>query len=262
VFPTHLPIKQYDAERSNLQFPQNQDTNVMAALFHQKALFTETSTSDLLPSRISSTSAIEPTPINPLKRPGQFNEQNAVKKRRIDFRQFSEPISLELESDLTLLQKLTNDLDQVDENLAIRVIENQGSVELVKFVIEKLKANPNQPDESGQTPLLIGCDREDIAMVKALIELGADPNQVNEKTRENPLFVTAAANDQQLVRTLVACGADPLFTDDITGDTPLCSAVLAGNIETVELLIKEFHLDPNCYHKISGKTPLLLAIKW
>ncbi len=257
MFPPHLFIRQYDTQHPNQQFYQNENPNVAASLFHQKVLISKIPSADLSPSRISAASP-KAADINPLKRPRQTTEQDSVKKRKTEaFPPFQGEV---LQSDGHLLQKLSGYLKQTGANLAIWVIENNGSVEFMKFVTQKLKANPNGPNESGQTPLLIATENQDIPMVKALIDLGADPNQVNEITRENPLFVATINGHHELIRILVEYGADPTLADNITGDIPLHGAVLAGNMGTVELFVNEFHVDPNSFNKITGETPLLLAV--
>ena len=81
----------------------------------------------------------------------------------------------------------------------------------VKAVLDT-KVNPDDPDESGRTPLLLSLRQGDRALevVNLLLAAGANPNGEFPDGR-SPLHAVSfrAEHSLQLVRTLLAAGADP-----------------------------------------------------
>jgi ankyrin repeat protein len=65
--------------------------------------------------------------------------------------------------------------------------------------------------------------------VRLLLERGADPNRVAERTAPAPLLLAAGDTDPVFVTLLLAHGADP-SVEDARGATPLSNAVAAGTI--------------------------------
>ena len=74
------------------------------------------------------------------------------------------------------------------------------------------------------------------AMVRALIELGADVNQARDEGA-TPLFIAAHKGHEAIVRALIGAGADVNKPWGGSVVTPLCSAAENGNEVTVRALM-------------------------
>ena len=87
----------------------------------------------------------------------------------------------------------------------------------------------------GYTPLTLACfwrDREGVAI---LIDRGADPNRVDAN---NLLPLSICGGNPECVRILLNAGALPNGPDSYNGSLPLSSAIIARDIEGVDLLLK------------------------
>jgi ankyrin repeat protein len=99
-------------------------------------------------------------------------------------------------------------------------------------------------------PLVTAVEANNIAIIKLLLEHGAD---INKKACSRPALSHAVARgNAETVRLLLEHGADvnELWENGLTGapgtDTALCYAVLRGNAEIVRLLL-EHGADVNSY---------------
>jgi ankyrin repeat protein len=132
----------------------------------------------------------------------------------------------------------------------------------------------NAPDAEGMTPLLNAIARGDMALVRTLaqagadlnradaplvfacktpllesrrlrarivsllVELGADPDQVEPGTGLTPVYAAAAnVSGEEALRVLVANGANPDIRLDKHGTTPLIKAVILDSKQAVERLL-------------------------
>ena len=148
-------------------------------------------------------------------------------------------------------------------------------------------ADPNLA-AGGYTALHAAILRSDLALVKALLAHGADPNARIEKATPvgrssddyaltlsligaPPFWQAASYNDLEIMRALVAGGANPSLTTP-DGKTPLAAALRpAGRgdrrstganertiLEAVKLIVGQ-HVDVNAADDKSGDTPLHIA---
>ncbi|KAL7920862.1 ankyrin repeat-containing domain protein [Trichoderma austrokoningii] len=153
----------------------------------------------------------------------------------------------------------------------LNAVDN-GNVAILKILLEG-GANPNQEDHFGQTPLIYAVERGDKvikkepvgtgawmiykpvlhaatdsqeAMVRALLEGGADPNQKN-KAGHTPLTYAANHGNVAIVKILLEgrASADPI---------PLLCAVKYGQEAVVKALL-ERGADPN-HEDGSGRAPI------
>ncbi len=120
-----------------------------------------------------------------------------------------------------------------------------------------LRADPDQPDSSGDRPLAYALrNNPDVRVVTALLRMGADPNLPASDGK--PLVQMAASlRDDHALNELIAAGADPNQTDS-ENRTLLHLAVLGGNSALAARLL-DMGLDPDALDH-TGKTPLELAL--
>lgn len=81
------------------------------------------------------------------------------------------------------------------------------------------------------------------AVISKLIQLGADPNQTNDKDMTPLRAAVGAHQGWNVIHALVAGGASVNFKSS-KGESLLMIAVISGSSETTEALIRE-HADPN-----------------
>lgn len=103
------------------------------------------------------------------------------------------------------------------------------------FLREVLKAegfNPATTDRDGNTYLHVATDQSDDArLVKALLAVGLDVNQVNADGR-TPLHDAARRSRAEMTRALLIAGADPTMLDS---DSKSALDVARGGAKTVLL---------------------------
>ena len=106
------------------------------------------------------------------------------------------------------------------------------------------------------TPLCNAAIRGDEAVVRALIEAGADVNLARD-IGATPLYIAAQKGHEAVVRALIEAGADVNKARD-TGATPLFTAAEKGHEAVVRVLI-ETGADIN-KARDKGETPLSVSI--
>lgn len=117
--------------------------------------------------------------------------------------------------------------------------------------LEKAGAASGRLGGQGQTPLMYACDQGRHAMVRWLIERGADVNEVDEYQRTPLHFAASArAGAAPCVRILLEAGADPVAEDHVE-DQPIHET---SDLEVIDLLMAA-GADPN---KVSGQGYTLL----
>ena len=76
------------------------------------------------------------------------------------------------------------------------------------FAADTPGANPNARDESGRTPVMWAAARDQLSILKDLLDKGADPN-LQDKNGVSTLTVAACRRDPRITQILLAKGADP-----------------------------------------------------
>jgi ankyrin repeat protein len=121
-------------------------------------------------------------------------------------------------------------------------IIDSNDVDLLKVAIEGgLDVNLFNPDDPYGSPLahaILQLDYDSsIEMVSLLIQAGADPSTWTSNGSSNPLIAAMWGEHDEATRLLLEAGGDPNIKDE-EGCFPLRQAVLRGNIELVQLLLK------------------------
>ncbi|KAG2488937.1 hypothetical protein HYH03_012558 [Edaphochlamys debaryana] len=183
----------------------------------------------------------------------------------------------------------------VSSPLGLAAVAGAGSPGLVRVVAwgcgARLGHADAWPSLDGRSALHYAVDLGWGAAARSLMEAGADPNRANTRTELAPLVSAAAAGRAELVAQLLRAGADPEAADKAGrsaleyavegGDVrsvrallaagawtqgtglrlpPLVAAILAGEHEIAELLLKH-GANPNTPDLRDGDTPLLTAIR-
>ena len=119
------------------------------------------------------------------------------------------------------------------------------------------KANVKAANRYGVTPLSLACRNGREAIVKLLLDAGADPN-ARLRGDETPLMTAARTGTIGPVRALLARGAD-VNAKERRGQTALMWAAAEGHAEVVRALVAagaDFRTPLS-----SGFTPLLFAVR-
>ena len=106
--------------------------------------------------------------------------------------------------------------------------------------------DPSVSNSSKRTALWIAVERKQAEVLKALLAGGVAPNEKNAPPMESGksiVFEAVDSGDAALVRTLVEAGADAKMANDYEVP-PLAEAARTGNLEMCEILLKG-GADPN-----------------
>lgn len=116
----------------------------------------------------------------------------------------------------------------------------------------KKGASPTYKDSYGVTPLFLSVRNDNVAMVKELLDAGADPNDWG--SGYHPLCEAASSWNPEMWRLLIAAGAN-VNAGNEAGWTPLKSAITKGNAGFVELLISkgaDVHASASLYYAVGN----------
>jgi len=115
----------------------------------------------------------------------------------------------------------------------IGISARNGSINTLKLLLGS-GANVNQISEDrGSSALFDGAMKKNTALVKVLIEAGADTN-VQDKDGQSALVVAVGAGDEKTVEELVKSGANPDLEDSL-GSTARKYATLFRNKTMIAL---------------------------
>jgi uncharacterized protein len=130
-----------------------------------------------------------------------------------------------------------------------------GDQETVRHLL-KSRADVNQPDPDGTTPLEWAVYADDLDTARLLLRAGADPKIAN-RYGVTPLSLAATNRDAAMAEALLKAGAD-VNARLPGGSTTLMTAARTGNPEIVRLLI-EHGADVNAKGETYGETALVWA---
>lgn len=150
-----------------------------------------------------------------------------------------------------------NNYDGVGHTPLMRAIETQ-QVKNVESLI-KAKANVNLKTKDGsKTVLMMAVDSRKPEIVKAVIDAGADVKAVTAEG-ESPVLMAAQEGSSDSMEIIKILGAAKASMDTANAAyTPLSYAVNQGNAELVKVLLAA-GANPNAKDKM-GRTPLMQAL--
>lgn len=135
---------------------------------------------------------------------------------------------------------------------------NKGFVESTVALIDN-GANPNLTDKLGNTALHRASYLKDKnKMIRALVEGGADIN-VQNNLGMSPIYALSALNNWEEIEFLIDNGAD--INIESSGGTALTVAIITGNIEVINLLLKQDITIDAFDMKLAMEKPLLITQK-
>ncbi|MDF2964614.1 MAG: uncharacterized protein K0Q51_2 [Rickettsiaceae bacterium] len=111
-----------------------------------------------------------------------------------------------------------------------------GKAEVVELVYDKEIIDSK--NKSGETPLIIAVEKENLSIVQKLIKEGANVNIKSDNIKP-VLYVTVANNNVELVKELVENGKGDVNVQADHKRTPLFIAAAKGNIAMVEYLVNK-----------------------
>jgi ankyrin len=142
-----------------------------------------------------------------------------------------------------------------DSALTLAIQNRVSALDAVKYLLQH-KFDLNQPDKSGRTPLHHAAGIKNPAVVKLLLQNGADPNPKNDPRFPKqlpPLAVAINTDDIETIQLLLEHKSDP------NAGAPLALAARRKNLESVEVLLKST-ADPNLPDG-EGNRPLFFAAR-
>ena len=110
----------------------------------------------------------------------------------------------------------------------------KGDVETLKHLISIDPSIVNSRNESGFTPLIVAGYRNQLGIVKLLLDNKADINTISGEG--SVLMGTCYKGNLEMAKFLIERGAD-VNTENELGTTPLMYAILSENIELIKLLL-------------------------
>lgn len=144
----------------------------------------------------------------------------------------------------------------------LMIASAEGHLSVVNLLLESVTVDVNKQGPDGETALHLSCSKQQIAVVKCLLQyarsnhhsVDVDMFDNNEMT---PLMISAGSGQRKIVCELLQTNANPNKAKK-NGDTALHIACCHGNCGVVRELLK-FKADPNV-SKVDGWTPLMVAI--
>ena len=128
---------------------------------------------------------------------------------------------------------------------------------VMRMVQQGADIDKNGNNNLGATPLMIAANNGDLAIVRYLVEQGADKEKVlNDGT--SPLMFAIQEGHMAVVRYLVEQGVDKNRADH-DGNTPLIIAAHEGKLDIVQYLVEQGVDKNQADHE--GYTPLMLAVQ-
>ncbi|KAJ6252357.1 ankyrin repeat-containing protein [Anaeramoeba flamelloides] len=170
------------------------------------------------------------------------------------------PLSMAIKKGLFKIVKLflqkVNPKEKINGYSYLSIAVEYNQTEIVEHFLS-LDLNPNQPNDDGTFPLLIGCLAQSYESIAALLQSGADANQIEKENGWFPLFVSVMKSNNKITKLLIEHDAD-IQKKTSDGSTLLHLAVKNGKLKLIQLLING-GINVNIQNS-DGITPLFLAV--
>ncbi|WP_410542441.1 ankyrin repeat domain-containing protein [Wolbachia endosymbiont of Tetranychus urticae] len=167
---------------------------------------------------------------------------------------FSDGKSISIQDRVSEVHDARNIIKQLKDSsyngFSLHQASKENDLDEVTFLLGE-GASVDFRDDNGLTPLHYAAALGNLAVVKKLVEKGADFNAQYFTERRTPLHEAAYYNKMDIVKFLVSAGAD-VNIQDKHGITPLRIAAAEGNYGIVEYLRQEVGVDlksPNTVEK-------------
>ena len=141
-------------------------------------------------------------------------------------------------------EALAKDGIEVTQEAFLRKVAEGDAAHVTLFL--EAGIDPSVPNSVKRTALWIAVERKQSEVVKALLAGGVTPNEKNAPPMESNktiVFEAVDTGDAALVRALVEAGADAKMVNEY-GVPPLAEAARTGNLQMCEILLKA-GADPN-----------------
>ncbi|KAK4831961.1 hypothetical protein QYF61_020338 [Mycteria americana] len=135
---------------------------------------------------------------------------------------------------------------------------SMGHRECVCFLLER-GASVDCLKKADWTPLMMACTRQNLEVIKALVEHGANPLLKN-KDGWNCFHIASREGHPQVLRYLLDVSPGSWDTESTIKRTPLHTAAMHGCFDVVELLLERCHYKPDSRDKC-GVTPFMDAVQ-
>jgi len=159
-----------------------------------------------------------------------------------------------------LLMPLTKEINTTNNDLQtpLMMATESKNTKVVEYLLDK-GANPYIPNSLGDFPLHVAAQNGDLEAVKFLIPYTKNINTKNQDKHYTPLILATQARNNKVVEYLLKSGADPLITFD-GGYVAMHMAAKNGDIESLKLLIAASKQGVNISNHEKGNTPLTVAV--
>ncbi|KAF5137383.1 Ankyrin repeat domain-containing protein 50 [Metarhizium anisopliae] len=149
------------------------------------------------------------------------------------------------------------DIRDRDRRTPLSWAATNGHEAVVKLLLEKGANTETTESHYGQTPLLWAAKNGHKAVVKLLLEKGANTETIESYYGQTPLLRAAKNGHEAVVKLLLEKGANTETIESFSGQTPLLWAAENGHEAVVKLLLEK-GADTEAINN-RGQTPLLWA---
>jgi uncharacterized protein (DUF1697 family) len=133
-----------------------------------------------------------------------------------------------------------------------------GHLETVKLLLEKVPATAQVQNNNGATPMYIAAQNGHIETVDLLMEKAPATAEVQEINGLTPLHTAAQEGHLETVKLLLEKAPATAEVQSKNGSTPLYIAAKNGHLDTVKLLLEKAPATAEVLNK-DGDTPMYIA---
>ena len=122
-----------------------------------------------------------------------------------------------------------------------------GHIDVVRYLVECHKCDPLSPAGDGDTSLHVAASHGKLEVVKYFTnDVHCDPSTRNCISDDTPLHTAATNGHSEVVRFLIEDKKCDPMTRGVAGSTPLHGASAQGHLDTVKYLVDTHQCDPLC----------------